>query len=112
MRRPDYLSYRGLTIWEVGGTLVALAGNHRPAVGVVRVGPVFTPREQRPVSPARLPARGGPGHAGLQAVYLHLTDMYLSSRWKAMAPEALPLTTDSLILVRLPDALRTFSSDL
>lgn len=41
------LSYGGLTLWEAGGTPVALAGTTRPAAGVVRVGPVFTPRDQR-----------------------------------------------------------------
>lgn len=41
------LSYRGLTIWESGDIPVAMAGRSRPAAGVVRVGPVFTPSEQR-----------------------------------------------------------------
>src|SRR5439155_6568201 len=41
------LSYRGLTIWESGDIPVAMAGRSRPAAGVVRVGPVFTPPEQR-----------------------------------------------------------------
>jgi RimJ/RimL family protein N-acetyltransferase len=43
----DRLSHGGLTLWEVGGTAVSLAGINRPAAGVVRVGPVFTPREHR-----------------------------------------------------------------
>jgi predicted GNAT family acetyltransferase len=43
----DRVSYGGLTLWEVGGTAVALAGHNRPAAGVVRVGPVYTPREHR-----------------------------------------------------------------
>jgi hypothetical protein len=43
----DRLSYGGLTLWEVDGRPVALAGHNRPAAGVVRVGPVFTPRDQR-----------------------------------------------------------------
>jgi predicted GNAT family acetyltransferase len=43
----DRVSYGGLTLWEVGGTAVALAGLNRPAAGVVRVGPVYTPREHR-----------------------------------------------------------------
>lgn len=34
-------------LWEVDGTPVALAGKRRPAGGVVRVGPVYTPREHR-----------------------------------------------------------------
>ena len=43
----DRLSYGGLTLWEVDGTAVSLAGVNRPAAGVVRVGPVYTPREHR-----------------------------------------------------------------
>jgi hypothetical protein len=43
----DRLSYGGLTLWEVGGSAVSLAGVTRPAAGVVRVGPVYTPPGQR-----------------------------------------------------------------
>jgi GNAT superfamily N-acetyltransferase len=43
----DRLSYGGLTLWEVAGTPVAMAGTSRPGAGVVRVGPVFTPSDQR-----------------------------------------------------------------
>jgi RimJ/RimL family protein N-acetyltransferase len=43
----DRVSYGGLTLWEVDGTAVSLAGLNRPAAGVVRVGPVYTPREHR-----------------------------------------------------------------
>jgi predicted GNAT family acetyltransferase len=43
----DRLSYGGLTLWEAGGAAVSLAGFSRPAAGVVRVGPVFTPPEHR-----------------------------------------------------------------
>ena len=44
----DRLSYGGLTVWErPDGTPVSLAGRTRPAGGVVRIGPVFTPVEQR-----------------------------------------------------------------
>lgn len=43
----DRVSYGGLTLWESGGTAVALAGLNRPTAGVVRVGPVYTPREHR-----------------------------------------------------------------
>jgi GNAT superfamily N-acetyltransferase len=43
----DRLSYRGLTLWEAGGAAVSLAGLHRPAVGVVRVSPVYTPPHHR-----------------------------------------------------------------
>jgi GNAT superfamily N-acetyltransferase len=43
----DRVSYAGLTLWEVDGTAVSLAGQNRPAAGVVRVGPVYTPREHR-----------------------------------------------------------------
>jgi RimJ/RimL family protein N-acetyltransferase len=44
----DRLSYGGLMLWETtDGTPVAMAGNNRPGAGVVRIGPVFTPRDQR-----------------------------------------------------------------
>ena len=43
----DGLSYGGLTLWEAAGIPVAVAGVKRPAAGVVRVGPVYTPPEQR-----------------------------------------------------------------
>jgi RimJ/RimL family protein N-acetyltransferase len=43
----DRLSYRGLTLWEAGGAAVSLAGLHRPAAGVTRVSPVYTPPERR-----------------------------------------------------------------
>ena len=51
-RRPaeavdDRLSYGGLTLWEVDGSAVSLAGINRPAAGVVRVGPVYTPPGHR-----------------------------------------------------------------
>jgi GNAT superfamily N-acetyltransferase len=43
----DRVSHGGLTLWEVGGTAVSLAGSTRPAEGVVRLGPVYTPEEHR-----------------------------------------------------------------
>ena len=43
----DRLGYGGLTIWEVDGVPVAMAGRGRPAAGIVRVGPVYTPPGQR-----------------------------------------------------------------
>ena len=43
----DRISYGGLTLWDAGGAAVSLAGCSRPAEGVVRVGPVYTPREHR-----------------------------------------------------------------
>jgi predicted GNAT family acetyltransferase len=43
----DRLSYGGLTLWEAGGAAVSLAGLSRPAEGVVRVGPVYTPPDHR-----------------------------------------------------------------
>lgn len=43
----DRLSYGGLMIWEADGRPAAMAGRTRPAAGVVRVGPVYTPPEQR-----------------------------------------------------------------
>jgi GNAT superfamily N-acetyltransferase len=38
----DRLSHAGLTLWEVGGQPVAMAGRTRDVAGVVRVGPVYT----------------------------------------------------------------------
>jgi len=43
----DRFSYQGLTLWETGGTAVALAGANRPAAGTVRIGPVYTPPGHR-----------------------------------------------------------------
>jgi RimJ/RimL family protein N-acetyltransferase len=43
----DRISYGGMTIWEADGIPVATAGRTRPAAGVVRVGPVYTPPEHR-----------------------------------------------------------------
>jgi len=39
----DKLSYGGLTLWEVRGTPVAMAGVTRRVAGMVRIGPVYTP---------------------------------------------------------------------
>jgi GNAT superfamily N-acetyltransferase len=41
------LSYGGLTVWAADGTPVSMACTSRPASGVVRVGPVYTPPGQR-----------------------------------------------------------------
>ena len=43
----DRISHGGLTLWETRGAAVSLAGYSRPAEGVVRVGPVYTPPEHR-----------------------------------------------------------------
>jgi GNAT superfamily N-acetyltransferase len=43
----DRIGYGGLTLWEAGGAAVSLAGSSRPAEGVVRLGPVYTPPEHR-----------------------------------------------------------------
>ena len=43
----DRLSYGGLTLWEAAGAPVAVAGFRRPAAGVIRIGPVYTPPGQR-----------------------------------------------------------------
>ncbi len=43
----DQLSDGRLTLWEADGMPVSVAGFKRPAAGVVRVGPVYTPPEQR-----------------------------------------------------------------
>ncbi len=49
----ERLSYRGLTLWELAGQPVSMAGLTRPAAGQVRVGPVYTP-----------PGLRGRGYAG------------------------------------------------
>jgi RimJ/RimL family protein N-acetyltransferase len=43
----DRLSHDGLTLWEVGGRPVAMAGTTRPVAGVVRVNGVYTPPAER-----------------------------------------------------------------
>jgi predicted GNAT family acetyltransferase len=39
----ERLSYGGLMVWEAGGLPVSMAGHVRPAAGVVRIAPVYTP---------------------------------------------------------------------
>jgi GNAT superfamily N-acetyltransferase len=43
----DRLGHGGLTLWEKDGVPVSLAGLTRPAGGIVRVAPVYTPPEHR-----------------------------------------------------------------
>lgn len=43
----DKISHGGLTVWEVDGEVVSMAGVTRRAAGVVRVAPVYTPPELR-----------------------------------------------------------------
>lgn len=43
----DRLSYGGLTLWEVDGQPVSLAGLTRQVAGMARVGPVYTPPQSR-----------------------------------------------------------------
>jgi GNAT superfamily N-acetyltransferase len=43
----DRLTFGGLALWEHEGRPVSLAGRSRPAGGMVRVGPVYTPPELR-----------------------------------------------------------------
>ncbi|KWW97729.1 acetyltransferase [Carbonactinospora thermoautotrophica] len=43
----DRIGYGGLTLWEVDGTPVSMAGLTRQVAGMVRVGPVYTPPESR-----------------------------------------------------------------
>jgi RimJ/RimL family protein N-acetyltransferase len=43
----DRISYGGLTLWEVDGDPVSLAGASRMESGVVRVAPVYTPPDLR-----------------------------------------------------------------
>jgi predicted GNAT family acetyltransferase len=41
------MGYGGLMVWEVDGVAVSMAGRTRPAAGMLRVGPVFTPLDLR-----------------------------------------------------------------
>jgi predicted GNAT family acetyltransferase len=43
----DKISHGGLTLWEVDGVPVSMAGSTRPAAGMVRVIAVYTPAELR-----------------------------------------------------------------
>ncbi|MCW2948971.1 MAG: GCN5-related N-acetyltransferase [Actinoallomurus sp.] len=43
----DRLGYGGLTLWEVDGMPVSLAGQTRMVAGMVRIAPVYTPPEHR-----------------------------------------------------------------
>ena len=43
----DKLSHQGILLWEAGGRSVSLAGVTRQVVGMIRVGPVYTPPELR-----------------------------------------------------------------
>lgn len=43
----DRLGYGGVTVWQVGGEPVSIAGNTRCVAGMVRIGPVYTPPELR-----------------------------------------------------------------
>ena len=49
----DRLGYGGITLWQVGGVPVSIAGLTRVVAGMVRVGSVYTP-----------PAQRGRGYAG------------------------------------------------
>ncbi|MBB5939670.1 GNAT family N-acetyltransferase [Streptomyces zagrosensis] len=43
----ERLSYGGCTLWQVAGVPVAMASVTRPSSGMVRIGGVYTPNEQR-----------------------------------------------------------------
>jgi GNAT superfamily N-acetyltransferase len=43
----ERVSYGGVTVWQAGGEPVAIAGATRQVVGMVRIGPVYTPPEFR-----------------------------------------------------------------
>lgn len=43
----DKLSFGGLTVWEVDGEIVSMAGTIRPEAGATRVAPVYTPARFR-----------------------------------------------------------------
>jgi len=43
----ERLGYGGITVWQVGGVPVSVAGRTRVVAGMVRVGPVYTPPELR-----------------------------------------------------------------
>ncbi|SNQ46723.1 conserved hypothetical protein [Frankia canadensis] len=46
-RVDDRLEYGGLSLWDVDGVPVAMAGGTRPLGGTIRVGPVYTPARFR-----------------------------------------------------------------
>jgi GNAT superfamily N-acetyltransferase len=46
-RVADRLGYGGLTLWEIDGAPVSVAGHTRPTGGMVRIGPVYTPPDSR-----------------------------------------------------------------
>jgi GNAT superfamily N-acetyltransferase len=43
----ERLGYGGITVWEAGGVPVSVVGRTRAVAGMVRLGPVYTPRELR-----------------------------------------------------------------
>ena len=43
----DRISYGGLTLWDVDGMPVSMAGVSRPVAGMVRIAPVYTPGQFR-----------------------------------------------------------------
>src|SRR5262249_1260488 len=43
----DKLGYGGVLVWEAGGVPVSIACVTRQVAGMIRVGPVYTPREAR-----------------------------------------------------------------
>jgi GNAT superfamily N-acetyltransferase len=77
-----------LTLWEVDGRPVSLAGNHHPAAGVVRVGPVFTP-----------PADRGRGYGG--AVTAAVSQAALDAGAQAVLFTDLANSTSNALYARL-----------
>ncbi|WP_185995041.1 GNAT family N-acetyltransferase [Nocardioides campestrisoli] len=57
-------------LWEDGGEVVHLTGTNPPAFGVVRVGPVYTPRERR-------------GHGYASSAVAEVSRRILAERWRA-----------------------------
>ena len=43
----EKISHGGVTVWEAGGEIVSIACNTVPVIGMVRIGPVYTPPELR-----------------------------------------------------------------
>lgn len=69
----DRMTYGGLLLWEEAGRPVSLAAASRPAEGVVRIGPVYTPPGDR----CHGYAAGVTEHACRQALTSGATDVVL-----------------------------------
>jgi predicted GNAT family acetyltransferase len=81
----ERLSYGGLTLWEADGVPVSLGGRHRPAAGVVRVAPVYTPAEHR-----------RQGYAGAVTVAVSQTALDAGADYVVLFTDLANLTSNAL----------------